>query len=67
MASLERLEVAAVVVVKQLFYGDQSQRSEGEDDLQALHAELARARRLLTPERCRTAAQPAKLAEDGEI
>ena len=67
MVGLERLEVAVVVVVEQLFYGEESQRSDGEHDLQALHAELARARRLLTPERCRTAAQPAKLAENGKI
>ena len=55
------------MVVEQFFYGDESQRSDGEHDLQVLHAELASARRLLTPERCRTAAQPAKLAENGEI
>lgn len=67
MANLECLEVSAVVVVEELFYCDECQRSDGEDDLQALHAELTRAWRLLTPERCRTKAQPTDLREDAEI
>ena len=66
-ANRELLEVAVVVMVEDFFHGDESESGDGEDDLQAFHAEPARARRRLTPLGGRAAAQPADLGKDREI
>jgi hypothetical protein len=58
---------AVVVVMKALFHRDQRKGGDGEDDLQALHAELVRAWCLLPPLRGRATAQPADLREDDQI
>ena len=56
-----------VVMVEKLFYRDEREGSDGENDLQAFHAELARSRQLLTPPRCRATTQPADLAEHRKV
>lgn len=56
-----------VVVMKALFHRDERKGGDGEDDLQALHAELVRTWWLLPPLRGRTMAEPADLCEDDEI
>ena len=54
-------------MVEKLFYRDEREGSDGENDLQAFHAELARSRQLLTPLRCRPTTQPADLAEHRKV
>jgi hypothetical protein len=53
--------------MKTLFHRDEHKGGDGEDDLQALHAELVWAWWLLPPLRGRATAQPADLREDDEI
>jgi hypothetical protein len=66
-ANRELLKVAAVVAVKDFLHGDEHEGGDGEDDLQAFHAESARAQRMLTPLRCGTTAQPANLGKDRKV
>jgi hypothetical protein len=66
-AGSRELLKAVVVVVKTLFHCDEHQGDDREDDLESLHAELAWARRLLAPLRCRAAPQPADLSNNSKI
>ena len=66
-AEREFLEVADLMVVKNLLHGHECEGGDGEDDLHTLHAELVRTRRYLAPVRCRTTAQPTDLRDHGQI
>jgi hypothetical protein len=59
--------VADFVMVKHLLHSYEDESGDGEDNLQAFHAEFARTRRVLTPLRCRTTAQPADLGKNRKI
>jgi hypothetical protein len=66
-AGSRELLKAVVVVVKTFFHYDEHVGDDREDDLESLHAELARAWWSLPPLRCRAAAQPADLSNDSKI
>jgi hypothetical protein len=66
-ANRELLKVAAVVAVKDFLHRDEHESGDGENDLQAFHAESARAQRMLTPLRCGATAQPTNLGKDRKV
>ena len=55
------------MVVKDLLHSNEREGGDGEDALQALHAKLAWAGRLLAPLGCGAAAEPADLRDDCQI
>lgn len=65
--SRKSLQQPVVPVVEELLHCDQRESGDGEEDLEALHAELVRAWWLLPPLRGRTTAQAADLREHYEI